>query len=47
MFVYEITLPLIGTLHLPFVLVAPLVCSFVFLSVLFIAITLDNRKEGN
>lgn len=47
MFLYEITLPLLGTLQLPFIVVAPLVSTFIFMTVLFIAITLDNKKEGN
>jgi len=49
MFLLEITLPLIGTLHLPFILVAPVVSIFVFMTILFIAIHLDTRpdKAGN
>jgi hypothetical protein len=42
----EITLPLVGTFSVPFMAV-PLFFSGLFLVVLFIGITLDNKKEGN
>jgi hypothetical protein len=42
----EITLPLVGTFSVPFI-VMPLFFSGLFLVVLFIGITLDNKKEGN
>jgi hypothetical protein len=45
MFLLEITLPLIGTLQMPFILVAPVVSIFVFMTVLVIAIHLDTRPE--
>ena len=42
----EITIPLVGTFSVPFMAV-PLFWAGLFLVGLFIAITLDNRKEGN
>ena len=42
----EITLPLVGTFSVPFMAV-PLFWAGLFLVVLFIGITLDNKKEGN
>jgi hypothetical protein len=42
----QITLPLVGTFSVPFI-VMPLSGAALFLVVLFIGITLDNKKEGN
>jgi hypothetical protein len=42
----EITLPLVGTFSVPLVAI-PLFWAGLFLVTLFIAITLDNKKEGN
>ncbi len=42
----EITLPLVGTFGVPLVAI-PLFWAGLFLVTLFIAITLDNKKEGN
>jgi hypothetical protein len=47
MMTFDITLPLVGTLELPFILVAPVVTTVVFCSVLFAAIHFDNKKDGN
>ena len=41
-----VTLPLLGTFTMPLA-VAGLLVSFVFLAALFVAIHLDNKKEGN
>ena len=41
----EITLPLVGTFTVPLVAL-PLSWAGLFLIALFVAITLDNRKEG-
>jgi hypothetical protein len=41
-----LTLPLIGAITMPLA-VAGLLVSFVFLAALFVAIHLDNKKEGN